>query len=61
MDANYRLRSKLRGLLNKDPTLSPGFAYFVNNGPYTDFIKHYVDEDEVGVFLASFVGYQFTE
>jgi hypothetical protein len=25
----------------------PGWAYFVNNGPYSDFIKGYVDQDEV--------------
>jgi len=47
MDANFRLRSKLRGLQFKDPTLTPGWAYFVNNGPYADFIKDYVDQDEV--------------
>ncbi|KIM82772.1 hypothetical protein PILCRDRAFT_7683 [Piloderma croceum F 1598] len=47
MDANFRLRSKLRGLQSKDPTLMPGWAYFVNNGPYSDFIKDYVDQDEI--------------
>ena len=47
MDANYRLRSKMRGLQTKDPTLALGWAYFVNNGPYADFIKEYVDQDEV--------------
>jgi hypothetical protein len=50
MDANFRLRSKLRGLQSKDPTLMPGWAYFVNNGPYADFIKDYVDQDEVCCF-----------
>lgn len=47
MDANFRLRSKLRSLWSKDPTLCPGWAYFVNNGTYADFIKEYVDEEEV--------------
>lgn len=55
MDANYRLRCKLRGLLNKDPTLCPGLAYFVNNGPYADFIKDYVDQDEVSISKRSFL------
>jgi hypothetical protein len=32
---------------SKDPTLTPGWAYFVNNAPYADFIKDYVDQDEV--------------
>jgi hypothetical protein len=47
MDANFRLRSKLRGVVNKNHTLGPGWSYFVNNGPYSDFIKDYVDEEEV--------------
>jgi hypothetical protein len=46
MDANFRLRSRLRGI-NKEPALGLGWAYFVNNGPYSDFIKDYVDEEEV--------------
>ena len=56
MDANFRLRSKLRGLQSKDPTLTPGWAYFVNNGSYSEFIKAYVDQDEVScptAFLSS--------
>jgi len=47
MDANFRLRSKLRNLNSKDPTLTPGWAYFVKYGPYAEFIKDYVDQDEV--------------
>ena len=47
MDANFRLRSKLRGAHNKNHTLGPGWSYFVNNGPYADFIKDYVDQEEV--------------
>ena len=47
MDANFRLRSKLRGVTNKIYTLGLGWSYFVNNGPYSDFIKDYVDEEEV--------------
>jgi hypothetical protein len=49
MDANFRLRSKLRGAVNKNHTLGPGWSYFVNNGPYSDFIKDYVDQEEVSV------------
>ena len=47
MDANFRLRSKLRSVVNKNHTLGPGWSYFVDNGPYSDFIKDYVDEEEV--------------
>jgi hypothetical protein len=50
MDANFRLKSKLHSALNKDPVLGPGWSYFVDNGPYSDFIKGYVDQDEVSVW-----------
>lgn len=46
MDANFRLRSKLRGI-SLDPHLSPGWAYFVNHAPYATFIADYVDQVEV--------------
>jgi hypothetical protein len=47
MDANFRLKSRLRGAMNKEPMLGLGWGYFVNNEPYSDFIKDYVDEEEV--------------
>lgn len=47
MDANFRLRSRLRGTWNRDPSMAPGWAYFVENGSYADFIKNYVDVEEV--------------
>lgn len=47
MDANFRLRSKLRGAITKDPTMGLGWSYFVNNAPYADFIKDYIDQEEV--------------
>jgi hypothetical protein len=46
MDTNFRLRSRLRGI-NKDPEMGLGWAYFVNNAPYSEFIKDYVDLEEV--------------
>lgn len=52
MDANFRLRSKIRGTGALDITLNPGWAYFVDNKPYADFIKDYVDA--VDVCLPSF-------
>jgi hypothetical protein len=52
MDANFRLMSRLRSSIFKDPSLGPGWAYFVDNGPYTDFIKDYVDMEEVGNYHA---------
>jgi hypothetical protein len=47
MDANFRLKSRLRGSFNREPILGLGWAYFVDNGPYSEFIKNYVDQDEV--------------
>ena len=49
MDANFHLQSKLQGAINTNYTLSSGWLYFVNNGPYLDFIKDYVDDDEVSI------------
>lgn len=46
MDANFWLKSKLQAALMKDPAMGLGWAYFVDN-QYTEFIKYYVDEDEV--------------
>ena len=47
MDANFRLKSRLQSTINKEPELGLGWAYFVNNGPYSEFIKDYVDQEEV--------------
>lgn len=49
MDANFRLRSKIRGTGALDTTLNPGWAYFVDNQPYADFIKDYVDAVDVRI------------
>ena len=49
MDANFRLMSRLRSSIFKDPSLGPGWVYFVDYGPYTDFIKDYVEMDEVSL------------
>ncbi|KAM6497786.1 hypothetical protein JOM56_005734 [Amanita muscaria] len=45
IDANFKLKQKNRGI--NDPELSPGWAYFVEEGPYQDFIKDYVDQSEI--------------
>jgi hypothetical protein len=49
MDANFHLQSKLHSILNKNHTLGSGWSYFINNGPYSDFIKDYVDDEEVSL------------
>ena len=40
VDGNFKLRLK-------DPELAPGWAYFVEEEKYQDFIKDYVDQPEV--------------
>lgn len=47
MDANFRLRSKVRGVGTTDVLLNPGMAFFVKPEPYAAFIKTAIDEDEV--------------
>lgn len=65
MDANFRLMSRLRSSIFKDPSLGPGWAYFVDNGPYSEFIKEYVDMDDVSCSKlerhASILHYSFLE
>lgn len=53
MDANFRLKSRLRGSLARDPALGPGFAYFVDYAPYAKFIHNYVDQEEVSPCIHS--------
>lgn len=62
MDANFCLRSKIRGASTQDPTLGPGWSYFVDYLPYSDFIKNYVDEEEASThtkYLLDITDYNF--
>ena len=49
MDANFRLKSRLRGAINKEPSLGLGWSYFVDDALYSDFIKGHIDQNEVRV------------
>ena len=51
MDANFGLKNRLWNTLNKELSLGLGWAYFINNGPYSEFIKDYVDQEEVGLMF----------
>lgn len=46
-DANFHLKSRLRSSDIRDPTLGPGWAYFVDNGPYLRHVAKYANQDEV--------------
>lgn len=47
MDANFQLRSKLWGMSSQDTTLGPGWSYFVDYLPYSNFIQNYINEEKV--------------
>lgn len=51
MDANFRLKSRLRGPASRDPPLGPGFSYFVEYDAYAAFILNYVDEEDVRIYI----------
>lgn len=55
MDANFRLKSRLRGPVARDPALGSGFAYFVEYEAYTAFIRNYVDDEDVSLNLCLIV------
>ncbi|KAG6823931.1 hypothetical protein H0H92_008575 [Tricholoma furcatifolium] len=48
-DANFRLKNRLRSSDEKDPSLGPGWAYFVGSDEYLRHISQYVDQDEVNI------------
>ena len=45
VNGNFKLRLKDRGIT--DPELAPGWAYFVEEENYQEFIKDYIDQPEV--------------
>jgi hypothetical protein len=57
-DANFRLKNRLRSSLEKDPSLGPGFAYFVKADDYAEHLRNYISQKEVRlsqlIFLTSY-------
>lgn len=49
LDANFRLKNRFRADERPDPELGPGWAYFVENGPYLEHLKNYVSERDVSI------------
>lgn len=47
LDANFRLRRRAISNEERDPALSSGWAYFVEDKPYREYLKSRVDNDEV--------------
>ncbi|KAJ7040106.1 hypothetical protein C8F04DRAFT_948846 [Mycena alexandri] len=48
MDANFRLKNRLRANENQEPSLCSGLGYFVEEKGYKKHIKNYVAEKDVG-------------
>lgn len=49
MDANFRLKNRLRTSSKADPGLGTGWAYFVPEEEYREHILKYVTQEEVRV------------
>jgi Kyakuja-Dileera-Zisupton transposase len=54
MDANFRLKNRMRVNDRTDPELGPGWAYFVGNKAYKKHLKNYVSEEDVSWALDAF-------
>ncbi|KAJ7053995.1 hypothetical protein C8F01DRAFT_1260213 [Mycena amicta] len=52
LDANFRLKNRLRANEKHDPSLGPGWGYFVDSEPYKDHIRDYVAENDVSTCIA---------
>ncbi|KAI0061558.1 hypothetical protein BV25DRAFT_1916905 [Artomyces pyxidatus] len=46
MDANFRLKNRLRSSKTKDPGLNTGMAYFVGDDGYEEHLEGYMDQAE---------------
>ncbi|KAG6807422.1 hypothetical protein H0H92_007606, partial [Tricholoma furcatifolium] len=46
-DANFRLKNRLRSSDEKDPSLVPGWAYFVSSDAYLKHLASSLDQDEI--------------
>ncbi|KAJ7749884.1 hypothetical protein B0H16DRAFT_1318981 [Mycena metata] len=52
MDANFRLKSRLRANEHDDPPLGDGWGYFVEEAPYKEHLRGYVAEKDVSTCIA---------
>ena len=51
IDANFRLKRRAISNETRDPALSQGLGYFVENAAYRAFLANWVDEAEVHELL----------
>ncbi|KAF7324858.1 CxC2 domain-containing protein [Mycena kentingensis (nom. inval.)] len=52
LDANFRLKNRIRANERQDPSLGPGLGYFVLSDAYKYFLRHYVAEEDVSTCIA---------
>ncbi|KAJ7847056.1 hypothetical protein B0H13DRAFT_2362609 [Mycena leptocephala] len=52
LDANFRLKNRLRANEHADAALGDGWGYLVQTGPYKEHLKHYVAEKDVSTCIA---------
>ncbi|KAK7042094.1 CxC2 domain-containing protein [Favolaschia claudopus] len=52
VDANFRLRNRIRVNELDDPSLGPGWGYWVEPTRYRDHLKNYVNEKEISTCIA---------
>ncbi|KAF7317928.1 CxC2 domain-containing protein [Mycena kentingensis (nom. inval.)] len=52
LDANFRLKNRLRANERQDPSLGPGLGYFVLLEAYKEWLRRYVAEEDVSTCIA---------
>ncbi|KAJ6479203.1 hypothetical protein C8R47DRAFT_983594 [Mycena vitilis] len=52
MDANFRLKNRLRSNETQDPSLGSGKGYFVEQDGFKNHLKHYIAEKDVSSCIA---------
>ncbi|KAJ7048988.1 hypothetical protein C8F01DRAFT_1266129 [Mycena amicta] len=52
LDANFRLKNRLRANERHDPSLGSGWSYFVDDEPYKEHLRDYVAEEDVSTCIA---------
>ncbi|KAJ7165262.1 hypothetical protein C8R46DRAFT_1220395 [Mycena filopes] len=52
LDANFKLKNRMRGNAKNDPPLGPGWEYFVEPEAYRKHLRNYVPEKDISTCIA---------
>ncbi|KAJ7064182.1 hypothetical protein C8F01DRAFT_1250435 [Mycena amicta] len=52
LDANFRLKNRMRANERHDPSLGSGWSYFMDDEPYKEHLRDYVAEEDVSTCIA---------